>query len=89
MIIEALFNLIFGLVNLILTLLPNLPNFDESLLVDFNTALDTIFDNASLLGFFFPIDTIKLYIPLVLLVINFEHIYHLSLWVISWIKPHN
>lgn len=89
MIIEALFNLIFGLVNLILSMLPSLPNFDESLLADFNAALDTIFSNAQLLGFFFPIETIKVYIPLVLLVINFEHIYNLALWVITWIKSHN
>lgn len=89
MIIEALFNLIFGLVNLIINLLPSLPDFDESLLADFNAALDTIFENAYMLGFFFPIDTIKVYIPLILLVINFEHIYNLAMWVITWIKSHN
>lgn len=88
MIVEALFNLIFGLVNLILGLLPSLPDFDESLLLDFHTALQTIFDNTDLLGFFFPISTIKILIPLVLLVINFEHIYNFALWVITWIKPH-
>lgn len=89
MIVEALFNLIFGLVNLIIDLLPSLPSFDGSLLVDFNNALDIIFENAKLVGFFFPVETVKVYIPLVLLVINFEHIYNLSMWVITWIKSHN
>lgn len=89
MIIEALFNLIFALVNLILNLLPELPNFDENLLDNFHLALQTIFDNTGLLGFFIPISTIKVLIPLVILVLNFEHIYHFALWVISWIKSHN
>lgn len=88
MIVQALFNLIFGLINFILGLLPSLPNFNESSLSDFNQTLDIIFDNAGLLGFFFPISTIKVYIPLVLLAINFEHIYKISIWVISWFKSH-
>lgn len=89
MIVQALFDIIFGLVNLIISLLPSLPNFDESLLADFNTTIDTIFNNASLLGFFFPISTIKVYIPLVLLVVNFEYVYNLAMWVVTWIKSHN
>lgn len=89
MILEAVFNLLFGLINMVLGLLPKLPNFDSSLLADFNSMLDTIFDNASLLGFFFPIAAAKVYIPLVLLVVNFEHVYNLCLWVITWIKSHN
>ena len=89
MIIEALFNLVFGLINLILNMLPSLPDFDTNLLTNFHNALQTIFDNTGLLGFFIPIDTIKTLIPLVILVLNFEHIYHFALWVISWIKNHN
>lgn len=88
MIIEAIFNLIFGLVTTLLNLLPSLPDFNENMLSDFHTALETIFDNAGLLGFFFPISTIKVLLPLVILVINFEHIYHASIWVINWIKEH-
>lgn len=89
MIVEALFNLIFGLLNFILNLLPEMPSFDTSLLTDFHTALQTIFDNISLLGFFFPISTIKILIPLVILVINFEHVYNFARWIITWIKNHN
>lgn len=89
MIIEKLFDLIFGVVELILDILPDLPSFDETLLDDFRFVLDTIFDNAHLLGFFFPIDTIKLLIPLSLIVVNFNHVYRGALWVVSWIKSHN
>lgn len=88
MIIELLFNLIFGLINFILDLLPSVPNFDPALLNDFNYVLDLIFENAKLLGFFFPVNTIKVYLPLVLIVINFEHIYNLAMWVVTWIKSH-
>lgn len=89
MIIETLFNLIFGLINLVFNLLPSLPDFSENMLTDFHTALETIFDNTGLLGFFFPISSIKLFIPLVILVINFEHVYNAALWVITWIKSHD
>lgn len=89
MIIEAIFNLLFGLINLIIGLLPHIPDFDENMLSDFHSALETIFDNTGLLGFFFPIATIKVLLPLVIIAVNFEHIYHGALWVVTWIKSHN
>ncbi len=88
MIIEALFNLIFGILDGLFSILPSIPDFDTNMLSDFHTALQTIFDNAGLLGFFFPIASIKVLIPLVILVINFEHIYHGFMWVLTWFKEH-
>ena len=88
MIIQALFDIILGLLDLIISLLPSLPDFDENMLSDFHTALTTIFDNTGLLGFFFPISSIKIFIPLVIIALNFENIYHMLMWVVTWIKSH-
>lgn len=86
MILEAIFNLLFGLVNLIIGLIPPLP---ESSLDSLHSALDTIFSNAQLLGFFFPIELGKLLLEIVILVLTAYNVYKLALWVVTWIKSHD
>lgn len=88
MIIEAILNGIFTLLKFVISKLPSIPDFSPGMLDSFDKFLKTIFSNTKLLGFFFPINTIKVLIPLVIVVLNFEHIYHLLIWVISWIKSH-
>lgn len=89
MILEAIFNLLFGLVNLIIGLIPPLPSLPESSLDSLHSALDTIFSNAQLLGFFFPIELGKLLLEIVILVLTAYHVYKLALWVVTWIKSHD
>lgn len=88
MIVEALLNAIFILLTTVISKLPDIPDISPGMIDSFDKFLKTIFSNTRLLGFFFPINTIKVFIPLVLIVLNFEHIYHLLIWVISWIKSH-
>lgn len=82
MILEAIFSLIKILLDFVFALLPNVPNFDIALLSSLNTYIDLIFDNLGLLGFFVDINTVKVLVPLVIIAINFEHVYHFALWVI-------
>ena len=70
------------LVNLIFSILPNLPQFDVSILKSLNDFVNLIFDHLDLLGFFIRMSTIKTLVPLVILSSNFEHIYHLIMWII-------
>ncbi len=88
MIIEALFNLLFGLVKLIFSLIPPLPGLDENALTSLHEALDTIFNNANLLGFFFPIDLAKMLLEIVIIILTAYETYKLALWVITWVKSH-
>lgn len=82
MIIESLLNLFKVFINFVFAFIPNLPSFNLELLDSVTSYIDLIFDNVGLLGFFIHINTIKVLTPLVILVINFEHIYHFALWLV-------
>ena len=83
MVIEAIVNLITVLLKSIFSLLPNVPDFPESLLSSIDNVISVIFNNLNLLGLFVRIDTIKILVPLVIIAVNFEHIYHFALWLIK------
>lgn len=83
MIVKAIFDAILSVLMTIFNLLPSVPSFPETLLNSLNTVFSTIFDNLGLLGLFVRIDTIKVLIPLLIIAVNFEHIYHFVLWIIK------
>lgn len=83
MIIKAIFELILGLLKLVFGFLPNLPSFPNNIMTSLDKVFTTIFDNLNLLGLFVNIDTIKVLVPLVIIVVNFEHIYHFTMWIIK------
>lgn len=83
MILEAIMNLVKVLLNVVFALLPNVPNFDITLLDSLTQYINMIFNNLGLLGFFVRISTIKALVPLVIIAINFEDIYHFVMWVVK------
>lgn len=60
----------------------NIPSFPGGLAGSIDSFLSLIFDNLSLLGFFIRPATIRLVVPVLLIVINFELIYKLVMWII-------
>ena len=82
MLVEALFTAVTWLVDAILNVLDVLPDFPEDLVNSVEAFFSLIFDNLSVLGFFIPLPTIKILIPLVLLVINFEDVYAFIMWLL-------
>lgn len=60
----------------------NIPSFPVELANSIDSFLDLVFDNLSLLGFFIRPTTLKLVIPVLLVVINFELIYKLIMWLV-------
>lgn len=83
MILEFIFNLILNLLKAIFSLLPDIPSLPGSFETSLNHVFSVIFNNANLVGLFVRIDTIKILVPLILIVVNFEHIYHFALWVLK------
>lgn len=83
MIIKAIFDLVLGLLKLVFGILPNIPDLPDNINNSLNTVFDTIFNNLDLLGLFVRIDTIKTLVPLLIIVINFEHVYHFTMWIIK------
>lgn len=61
----------------------NLPQVPTSITGSINSFLDLIFDNLSLFGFFVRPTTIKIIIPLVIVVINFKYIYKFIMWFLK------
>lgn len=83
MILEVIFNLIKGLLTTVLGILPDIPDLPSNLMNSLSNVYNTIFDNVGLLGLFVRIDTIKILIPLLIVAINFEHIYHFTIWIVK------
>ena len=83
MIIIGLLKALSGILISILSLLPTFPQLPESILNGLNSFLDLIFNNVGLLGLFIPISTIKVVIPLILVIVNFDKIYKLVMWVLK------
>lgn len=83
MILEALLTVAVALIHWVFALLPNVPDFNITLLEDLTGFVNLIFNNLQLLGFFIDINMLKTMIPLIIIVINLEHVYDLCMWVIS------
>ena len=82
MILEKMFDVGMWIINAILNLLDVLPQFPESLVSHLNAFFDLLFDNLTVLGFFVPVTTLKVLIPLLLVVLNFERLYTFVMWVL-------
>ncbi len=83
MIISSILDLLKFLIKTIFGVLPSIPSAPESIVSGINGFLDIIFDNVGLLGIFVPISTIKVVIPIAIVIINFDHIYKITMWIIK------
>ena len=81
MIIESLINLLLSLIKFCFSWL-NLPAFPEEFTDIIGDFLDLIFDNVSLLGFFIRPTTLQILIPALIVVLNFDKVYHFVMWII-------
>lgn len=82
MLVEAFFNGAISILDGILNLLDVLPEFPEDLISSMNSFFALIFDNLPLLGFFVRLSTVKILVPLLIVVINFEDIYAFIMWIL-------
>lgn len=83
MLLEKVFLHFMEIIVMILKILPDAFPFPESLVNSINHVLDIIFSNLNFLGMFLRLDTIKILVPLLIFVINFEWVYRLVMWIIS------
>lgn len=83
MILELIITGITAVLKLVLGILPNIPQLPDSITSSIDRVMNVIFNNVGLLGIFVRISTIKLLVPLVIIVVNFEHIYHFVMWIIK------
>lgn len=82
MIVETILNALKALITTIFGILPNIPKL-ESMTGTIDYVLDFLFSNLQLLGVFINIDTIKIVVPILIVIWNFERIYELTLWILK------
>ena len=83
MLTEALINAGMFLFDVILNFLDLLPDMPEEVVTVLDEFFDLIFTNGwSIACFVIPMDFALMLLPLVILVANFERVYHLIMWVL-------
>lgn len=82
MIIEALLNIIMTLLQVVFGWI-NIPGFPTELTNSISSFLSLIFDNLTLLGFFIRPATITVVIPILIILLNFEHVYSINLNILE------
>lgn len=88
MIIQLILNLLKTLLFSVFSWI-NLPQFPEGLTNSLNSFIDLIFDNLNLLGFFIRPATITIVIPVFIILINFDKVYKLTMWILKKIPMLN
>ena len=89
MLLEGLCWLVEKILNAILTVLDVLPDFPASFVEIVDEFFALIFDNLFLLSFFVRLDTIKIAIPILIVVLNFERVYRFIMWILRKIPVAN
>lgn len=82
MIIESLLNLFYKLFELVFGWI-NIPGVGE----EFDDALaffdDLLNAGKSLIDLFLPWDIVRFGLPIIIILLNFEHIYHFIMWIVK------
>lgn len=81
MIIEAVLNLIFGVVKFAFSWI-SLPQVQEGVKTAIYSYFDMIFNNLSFLGFFVRINTLKSIALIAITLITFKRLYQITMWII-------
>lgn len=81
MIIQAILNLFKVLLFSVFSWI-NIPAFPVELTSNIEMFLDLIFENLTLLGFFIRPTTLKIAIPILIILLNFDYIYKLTMWIL-------
>lgn len=82
MIIESILNLGISFFGKVLDLLDTLPQIPSNILTAIDDFLDLIFDNLTVLNFFFPVAYVAGFAVAMIAVINFEKIYSFIMWIV-------
>lgn len=88
MIISSILDLFKGLLQIVFGFI-NLPAFPEGFTSAINTVLDIIFGSLNLLAFFIRPTTIKIAIPVLIILINFDELYKLTIFILKKIPFFN
>ena len=81
MIIESILNLVKVLLTFCFNWI-NLPDVPSPITSSIDSFFNLIFDNLTLIGFFVRPITFQVAIPLLVIIINFDKLYHITMWIL-------
>lgn len=82
MLFEKIFEYVVLFIKAIFSLLDVLPNVPNLIVNSINTFIDFVFNyGVNGLNFFIPISTLKILLPIVLIIVNYELIYSIFHWL--------
>lgn len=88
MILEAILSLILIILQNVFSWL-NLPNFPDEVFNAIYSFVDFLCTNVSFLGFFIRPNTIAIALPILIILLNFERLYHFVMWILKKIPVLN
>lgn len=88
MIIEAILNLLKNLLFIVFGWI-SLPAMPEGITSSINSFFDLIFNNLTLLGFFIRPITLQIAVPVLIIILNFDKVYKLTMWILKKIPMLN
>lgn len=81
MIVEGLLNAILSLLQVIFGWI-NLPSFPADIENTLWSFEELMFSSATCLGFFVRLSTVFALLPLLLIIVNFDQVYRLVMWIV-------
>lgn len=82
MILNFIIDILLKFVDLILSFFDVLPSFPSALVSGINTLFDYMLVGANIANFLLPFSHLSVIIPIAIIIINFDNIYRLVMWVI-------
>lgn len=83
MIVRGLFELVYTLLNVVLTPFQIIPDLPASFQSYINVFKNFISDGVGIVLYFLPIGFVKICIPIVIIIMNMEHIWDGILWILK------
>lgn len=83
MLIEGLISIVLFLIKLVMAILPDLPGLPDVAITSINNVINLAITNASaLIGIFVRVSTLKAAIPILIVLMQFDHILEFITWIL-------
>ncbi len=82
MIFNILLTIMLGIINLLFSWVPVLPDVPVAISNAITDFFDLLFSNSGLVSFFLPMNLVKIALPIAIILFNFKYIYKMVMWLI-------
>ena len=83
MLVELMLSLVKVLIDIIFAFLGILPDMPDTLIVAINDFMDLLFAGANIVALFMPMDIVRILIPIVIAIVNFDKILKIIIFILK------